>query len=140
MTQPTQTTGLGKVVWFLIALGVLGACGMSAGLVYLGARAITSVGDRADDQRRAEEAAAAAARSAQERKAKLERDISEHEAKIAALNRQLAAAKDDATRRALQRQLDEEMRKVPPLGNGPGNSRNKPGCKCVPGDPLCSCL
>jgi hypothetical protein len=57
----------------------------------------------------------------------------EHDAKIAMLEKQLAAAKDEATKRALEKLLAAER------ARGAGGSKATPGCACSPGDPLCSC-
>jgi colicin import membrane protein len=101
------------------------------------------------DERDAHDAAVAAQlKQAQEEKAKLDAQIKESDAKQSALNAQLASAKDEATRLALQKQLDEEQEKSKALKRGGGGARTgggsgdkpKAACNCTPGDPLCSCL
>jgi colicin import membrane protein len=104
-----------------------------------------------DEAAQREAAAQANARLAQEEKAKLEAQIKESDAKQATLNQALASAKDEATRLALQKQLEDEQEKSKALKTaGPGRASggpakgssggDKPACKCTPGDPLCSCL
>lgn len=82
-------------------------------------------------------------------KKKLEAQSKEQAAKIDNLLSSLAGAKDEATRLALQKQLEEERDKQaaalkrggggPRGGSSPGGG-TKPPCNCSPGDPLCSCL
>lgn len=64
-------------------------------------------------------------------------DAKAQQAKIASLLAQLASAQDEATRAAVQKQLDDEQRKILKDGKSPGSA--KP-CNCNPSDPLCSCL
>jgi colicin import membrane protein len=70
------------------------------------------------------------------------------EAKVAALLQQLSSAKDEATRLALQKQLEAEQEKQKQLRAGAARSGgapasgggSKPKGNCTPGDPLCSDL
>ena len=77
----------------------------------------------------------------------LKKKIKDSEAKQAELNNALANAKDQATRDALQKQLDDEKAKTAALKGGPGPKStgaggpatdSAPKKKCAPGDPLCS--
>ncbi len=86
------------------------------------------------------------ARLAEEKK-KLEAQMAENQKKVEGLLQQLASAKDEATRLALQKQLDEEKAKQDQLRRSHGGGARpasgggpKPACNCPPGDPLCSCL
>lgn len=71
---------------------------------------------------------------AQEEARRLAAQVKEQQAKIEALLLQLANAKDEATRAAIEKQLEAERAraaKLPSTGN--------PACKCAKGDPLCTC-
>lgn len=99
------------------------------------------------EKQKAEAAALEAeARKLEAEKRKLEATAKEQQQKIDALLYQLASAKDEATRLALQKQIEEERSKLnaksKPGGEGdtaPPRAPAKP-CNCPPGDPLCSCL
>lgn len=101
-----------------------------------------------DYQKRQQEIAAkdAQARLLEENNRKLEAQMKEQQAKVDGLLAQLSSAKDEATRLALQKQLDEEREKQKKLTSGgggrpaAGGGAAKPACNCTPGDPLCSCL
>jgi colicin import membrane protein len=88
----------------------------------------------------------AAARQLEEEKKKIEAQMKEQQSKIDGLLTQLSSAKDEATRLALQKQLEEEREKAKKIPTGTGGPRPagatgpKPACNCTPGDPLCSCL
>lgn len=80
-------------------------------------------------------------------KEKLERQRKEQDDKVNGLLSQLESAKDQATKDALQKQLDEERVKAENLrknvggGGGPRPvGGGAPKAKCTPGDPLCSDL
>jgi colicin import membrane protein len=79
-------------------------------------------------------------------KEKLERQRKEQDDKVNGLLGQLESAKDQATKDALQKQLDEERIKAENLrknvgGGGPRpTGGGAPKAKCTPGDPLCSDL
>jgi colicin import membrane protein len=114
-----------------------------------GATGIFFVKKNLDEAGARETAAKQQAELAQQEKAKLEAQIKESDAKQNTLNAQLASAKDEATRLALQKQLEEEQEKGKALkrggGGGPrpaggGAYKPKAACNCTPGDPLCSCL
>jgi hypothetical protein len=61
-------------------------------------------------------------------------EVKEEQAKVDALLSQLASAKDDATRLAIQKQLqDEQAKQQDEMGRD-----GWPKKKCTPGDPLCS--
>jgi predicted nucleic acid-binding Zn-ribbon protein len=82
----------------------------------------------------------------------LQRQLENETSKISTLMGQLGAAKDEAAREALQKQLDEARRaqattqrnyqRVQSTGNTGGTSAPKPraACTCQAGDPLCSCI
>jgi colicin import membrane protein len=123
---------MGKGLLVLIMIAALAA----AGLLFYRARRSHEL-----------QATAMAAEQArlEEEKKRLDKQVKEQQAKIDALLGQLSSAKDEATRLALQKQLEEEREKLnrfragnrtKPIGPGPGA---KP-CNCAPGDPLCSCL
>lgn len=84
-------------------------------------------------------------RIAKEKADKLAADLKEQQTKIDSLLSQLSSAKDEATRLALQKQLEEEKEKQKKLSGGGGGAKPAGGgagkpCNCTPGDPLCSCL
>lgn len=98
----------------------------------------------AQEERARQAALAEENRIAKEKADKLAADLKEQQAKIDSLLGQLAGAKDEATRLALQKQLEEEKekQKKQTFGGGgkpAGGAAGKP-CNCTPGDPLCSCL
>jgi len=97
--------------------------------------------NRAEEERRKAEAdaVAAEARKYEEEKKKAEAMAKEREAKIDALLAQLAQAKDEATREAIQKQL-EALRPQKPDGKTPSPQNSAKPCNCITGDPLCSCL
>ena len=87
----------------------------------------------------------------EDEKKKLEANAKEQAQKIDNLLTSLSSAKDEATRLALQKQLEEERAKQDALKKGGGGSGrpasgggtsggSKAPCNCSPGDPLCSCL
>lgn len=97
----------------------------------------------------AQEAATARAeedrRKEAEEKAKLLASLAESQKKTDLLLAQLANAKDEATKLALQKQLDEERAKTESMKKAtPGRPASQGGaskpCNCTPGDPLCNCL
>jgi colicin import membrane protein len=68
-------------------------------------------------------------------------------AKMESLLAQLNSAKDEATRLALQKQLEEAKKEQEEAarrrgggGKPAAGGGTKPACNCTPGDPLCSCL
>jgi colicin import membrane protein len=81
-----------------------------------------------------------------EEKAKLDAQLKEQAAKVEGLLNQLSSAKDEATRLALQKQIEEAQEKQKTLRSGGGGAKPASGggaatkCNCQPGDPLCSCL
>jgi colicin import membrane protein len=81
-----------------------------------------------------------------EEKAKLDAQLKEQAAKVEGLLNQLSSAKDEATRLALQKQIEEAQEKQKALTRGGGGAKPSGGggaakpCNCQPGDPLCSCL
>ena len=81
-----------------------------------------------------------------EEKAKLDAQLKEQAAKVEGLLNQLSSAKDEATRLALQKQIEEAQEKTKALKGSGGGARPTGGsgaskpCNCQPGDPLCSCL
>ncbi len=86
-------------------------------------------------------------RQAEEQNAKLIAQMKAQEEKVTGLLGQLTSAKDEATRAALQKQLDEERTKQESLrktlGGGParpGGPAAPAGKKCDPSDPLCGSL
>jgi colicin import membrane protein len=86
---------------------------------------------------------AAEAREAKEARLKAEAQGQEQQRKIEALLGQLSSAKDEATRLALQKQLEVEkskLEKLKPGGYGTKAPAPAKPCNCTPGDPLCSCL
>jgi colicin import membrane protein len=90
---------------------------------------------------------AEAARLAEE-KAAIEKSMKATEEKMAGLASQLESAKDQATKDALQKQLDEERQKAESLRKNVGGGGPRPstgagaaaGPKCNPNDPLCGSL
>lgn len=90
-----------------------------------------------------------------ERAAKAEAEAKALQEKIAGLMKDLAEATDENKKLAIQRQIEEEQRKLESTrrGSGPiggfrpaGGSGASPTpapakpCNCTPGDPLCNCL
>jgi colicin import membrane protein len=81
-----------------------------------------------------------------EEKSKLDATLKEQQIKIDNLLGSLTSAKDEATRLALQKQLEEEREKQNKLRTGGGGAKPSGGggaakpCNCQAGDPLCSCL
>src|SRR5262245_48056442 len=114
-------------------------------IVHLGVLALLLMGatttacDFGQKEREARLAAQEAeARRQAEEKARLDAKIKEQSAKIDSLLLELANAKDEATRLALQKQLESEREKqTGSRGVGPKASGATP-CKCQPNDPLCS--
>ncbi len=83
----------------------------------------------------------------EEEKRKLEAQMREQQSKVDGLLSQLSSAKDEATRIALQKQLDEERVKQEAMKKGIGGGGARPAAgagapkkSCPPGDPLCSDL
>lgn len=101
---------------------------------------IEAMGRRIEENRRrsADDAAqgASAASALEAEKKRLEAQMKEQQVRVDSLLSQLSSAKDEATRLAIQKQLDEEREKQKRLVGG---GASKPGCYCTPGDPLCSC-
>jgi hypothetical protein len=94
----------------------------------------------ADEKMKQElQAAAEASRRAGEEKKKLETSIAEQQRKVDALLTQLSSATDEATRLALQKQLDAERAATEAILKG-NRVPARGVCNCVPNDPLCSCL
>lgn len=96
---------------------------------------------------KAREAAAAIERAQlEEEKKKLDAQLKEQEGKVNGLLSQLSSAKDEATRLALQKQIEEAQEKTKALQRGGGGAKPASGggaakpCNCAAGDPLCSCL
>src|SRR5262249_44232773 len=120
------------------------------GVVVIGGLGITFAVKSNNEKQEQLAAAAEQKRIADEEQAKLKAQMAEQLAKVDGLKSQLDSAKDEATRLALQKQLDEERAKAdkmkPGGGGGPrpstgsGAGPTKPACNCTPGDPLCSCL
>lgn len=96
----------------------------------------------ADKEREAREAALLAEmqerKKAEEEKKKIDEKRKEQNAKVEKLLEELANAKDEAQRAALQKQL-EEAQGAARKENGAAPPKAKE-CKCEPSDPLCSCL
>lgn len=105
------------------------------------------------DKAEKERTEARVAREAQEAElAKLKAERAEAQNKVASLEGDLANAKTDAEKLALQKKLDEARDSVKKAnsaisGIGPSTGPAKPAgpkpgkpCNCQPGDPLCSCL
>lgn len=122
--------------------------GVIAGVVVVAVGAGFVINDTIQKNEVARVAQEARARDAEEQVKRLEAARKESEAKEGELRRQLDTAKDDATRLALQKQLEAEQEKQKQLrtggggraGGAPASGGNKPACNCAPGDPLCSCL
>jgi hypothetical protein len=74
-----------------------------------------------------------------EETAKLREQANAAQARIDGLLSQLSSAKDDATRLALQKQLQEEQQRQQDALVAKRSGGTKPPCNCSPGDPLCSC-
>jgi hypothetical protein len=68
---------------------------------------------------------------ADEKARRIELENKVQQAKIDALRAELVGAKDEATRRALKKQLEEAQA---------AQRKGRTDCKCVEGDPLCSLL
>jgi len=101
---------------------------------------IGSLGCRSSSKAEAErQALAEQARLVAEEKKKAEAQAKEQQAKIDSLLSQLASAKDEPTRLALQKQLDAEKAKLA-AGRKTGIGAPAKPCNCAAGDPLCSCL
>ncbi|EYF02450.1 hypothetical protein [Chondromyces apiculatus] len=123
--------------------------GVVSGVVVLGALAGFLVKREIDERDRQTAAQQAAMAEANEKLAKLEAERVNSEKKEAELKRQLDSAKDEATRLALQKQLEAEQEKQKQIkgaaagagaGKGAGAGAGSKPCNCSPGDPLCSCL
>lgn len=121
------SSGIGPMVTFL-AVGALLVMTVTSIVLYVRSRASE------------EKYAATAAEQERERaeRVKLERQLKEQNAKIERLLADLTAAKDEAQRLVLQKQLEEAQAAQKKLQNS--MKYREPACKCVAGDPLCSCL
>lgn len=79
-----------------------------------------------------------AQRQKEEEQERLRKQLEEQNAKVDKLLQELAAAKDEAQRTALQKQLEELQEAQKRLKRGMGGAPGK-SCGCQPGDPLCVC-
>ncbi len=124
--------------------------GAIASVLVIGIVTVVAV-DSAQKNEARIQAEAARARELEEANKRLEAQFKESEGKMAGLRDQLATAKDEATRLALQKQLEAEQQKQEQLRRGGGGrpaaggapasgGGTKAPCNCAPGDPLCSCL
>jgi colicin import membrane protein len=127
--------------------------GIIAAVVVVGGLATFLVVKNYQDNQARIAAQAEEQRQLADEKAKLQEQAKAAQAKIDGLLSQLSSAKDDATRLALQKQLQDEQQKQQDAlsakktgGGGPRSGAaaspggSKPPCNCTPGDPLCSCL
>ncbi|WP_437492918.1 hypothetical protein WME75_19240 [Sorangium sp. So ce1014] len=125
--------------------------GAIASALVIGIVTVAAVKSSQDNEARIA-AEAARARDLEEANKRLEAQFKESESKMSGLRDQLSSAKDEATRLALQKQLEAEQQKQEQLRRGGGSGRPAAGgqpasgggtkapCNCAPGDPLCSCL
>jgi colicin import membrane protein len=137
-TNPNRTLIIVLIViasmLLLAVLGVVALGGIGAYFIRENAAEHQKAISRQDEE----------ARRIAEEKARLDRQLKDQSAKIERLLGQLSSAKDEASRLAIQKQIDEvqaEQRALRGGGGGPrpSGSGAKP-CACAPGDPLCSCL
>jgi hypothetical protein len=82
----------------------------------------------------------------------LQRQLESQTQNLNALVAQLASAKDDAAKEALQKQIEDAKRAQAATrqnyqrvqsgggGGGGGSPKPRPACTCQSGDPLCSCI
>jgi colicin import membrane protein len=97
----------------------------------------------AQEAARLQAAANERARQAEEEAKKKQAALEESQRKIEGLISQLSSAKDEATRLALQKQLEEEKAKSDTIRKSSGGPAKAdapaaPKKKCAPGDPLCT--
>jgi colicin import membrane protein len=115
------------------------------GIVALGGAGAYFIHQSASESQRKIAVEEEEARRLADEKAKINKQLKEQQARIDGLLSQLTSAKDEATRLALQKQLEEEREKQNKLRTGGGGPRPAGGgaakpCNCQPADPLCSCL
>jgi colicin import membrane protein len=122
--------------------------GVIAGVIVIGGLTTFFVVKSSQENEARIQAEAAKARELEEQNKRLEAQRIESEKKVGSLLDQLSSAKDEATRLALQKQLEAEQERQKkltvggggrPAAGSPGGGA-KPPCNCQPGDPLCSCL
>lgn len=122
--------------------------GVIGGVVLVGGITATLVVREIQERDRVRAAQEQQLKESQEKLEKAMAELKASEGKESELKRQLDSAKDEATRLALQKQLEAEQEKQKQLrgagagrGGAPGGGGGtKAACNCAPGDPLCSCL
>jgi colicin import membrane protein len=115
-------------------------------VVVVGGSVATFLGVKASNEAQARATADAQARAQlEEENKKFQAAIAEQQKKTDSLLSQLSNAKDEATKLALQKQLEEERAKTESIkkgSGGPGRPASPgdaaPKKKCTPGDPLCT--
>lgn len=128
------------------------AVGIVAGVLVIGGVTTGVLWKRsADDRERREQALLEEQRRAKEQLEALRGEFQAAQKKEADLQANLRAAKDEAERERLKRELEQAKKERQAAGaavrtgggakpkSGSGGAP-KPSCNCPPGDPLCSCL